>query len=115
MFFKAVVQAVLLFGAETWVMTPRLEKALEIFMPGDARRITGNQPRRGGDGKLTYHPPKEAMREAGFEGIRKAVTRKQNTVAQYIAKQPILDLCERTTHRVGRGCPGGGGIRRESI
>ena len=27
-FFKAVVQAVLLFGSETWVFTPRMGKAL---------------------------------------------------------------------------------------
>ena len=27
-FFKAVVQQVLLFGAETWVVTPKMERAL---------------------------------------------------------------------------------------
>ena len=30
-FFKAVTQAVLLFGAETWVLTSRMERALSIF------------------------------------------------------------------------------------
>ena len=47
-FFKAVVQAVLLFGADTWVLTPRIERALESFMHGATRRITGKNPRRGG-------------------------------------------------------------------
>ena len=65
-FFKAVLQAVLLFGAETWVLTPMIERALESFMHGAARRITENQPRKGGDGKWTHPPLKEAMREAGF-------------------------------------------------
>ena len=41
------------------------------------------------------------MGEAGFEGIRNLVTRRQNTVTQYIATRPILDLCERTTRRLG--------------
>ena len=41
------------------------------------------------------------MREVGFEGIRKAITRRQNTVAQYIATRPILELCERATQRMG--------------
>ena len=41
------------------------------------------------------------MREAWFEGIRKSVTRRHNTVAQYIATRPILDLCERATQRIG--------------
>ena len=39
------------------------------------------------------------MEEAGVEGIRKSITRRQNTVAQYIVTQPILDLCERFTWR----------------
>ena len=37
----------------------------------------------------------------GFEGTRKAVTRRQNTVVQCIATRPILDLCDQATHRVG--------------
>ena len=45
--FKSVVQQVLLFRAEIWVPTPRIERALESFMHGDARRIMGRQPRRG--------------------------------------------------------------------
>ena len=41
------------------------------------------------------------MVEAVFEGIRKLVTRRQNTVAKYIVTRPILDLCERATRRPG--------------
>ena len=100
-FFKAVVEAVLLFGEETWVLTPRIERALDSFIHWTAHKITGNQPRRWGGGKWTYPPLKEAMREAGFDGIRKAVTRMQNMVAQYIATRPILDICERATQRDG--------------
>ena len=81
-------------------MTPRIERALESFMHGDVRRITAKQPWRGGYGQWTYPPLKEAMREAGFEGIQKAVTRRQNTFAQYIATRPILDLCEQAMQRV---------------
>ena len=40
------------------------------------------------------------MREAGFEGIRKAITRWQIKATQYIATGPILDLCERATQRM---------------
>ena len=96
-----MVQAVLLFGTETWVLTPRIERALEIFMHGAARRITGKQPRRGGSGKWTYPPLKEAIRETGFKRIRKTVTRRQNAVAQCIETRRVLELCERATQRVG--------------
>ena len=99
--FKAVVQQVLLFGAEMWVPTPRIERALESFMHGAARSIMGRQPRRGWDGKWFYPSLREAMREAGFEEIRKSITRRQNTVAQYIVTRPILDLREQDTQRAG--------------
>ena len=41
------------------------------------------------------------MAESGFEEIGTYVTRRQNTVAQYIATRPILDLCERSVQRKG--------------
>ena len=50
-FFNAVVQAVLLFGAKMWVLTPRMERALESFQHEAVRRITGRQPRRRGNGR----------------------------------------------------------------
>ena len=34
-------------------------------------------------------------------GIRTSITRRHNTVAQYIATRPILDLCEQATRRPG--------------
>ena len=68
---------------------------------GVARRITGRQPRRRGDGSWAYLILEEAMGEAGSEGIRKSVTRRQNTFAQYIPTRPNLDLCERSNWRPG--------------
>ena len=96
-FYKAVAQTVLLFRSEMWMLTPRMERALYIFHHRVALRITGRQPQRGGNGSWYYPPLAEEMGEAGFEGIRKLVTRRQNTVAQYIATLPNMGLCERAT------------------
>ena len=41
------------------------------------------------------------MGESGFEGIRKSVTRRQNTAVHYIATRTILYLCEWDTRRPG--------------
>ena len=49
-FYKEVAQAVLLFGAETWVLTPRMEQALDSFQHRVARQIVRRQPRRQGVG-----------------------------------------------------------------
>ena len=48
------MQAVLLFGAETWVLTPRMEWALSIFQHSVVQRLTSSQPSwRGGGGSST--------------------------------------------------------------
>ena len=39
-FFKALMQAVLPLGSETWVLNPRIARALESVLHGFARRIT---------------------------------------------------------------------------
>ena len=61
-FFKAVVQQVLLFGAETWVVTPKMERALSAFLHGAASRITGRQARREKDGDWHYPSLEGAMK-----------------------------------------------------
>ena len=41
------------------------------------------------------------MKEAGFTDVRTSINRRQNTIAQYIAMQPLMDLCEGATQRGG--------------
>ena len=69
-FFKAIVQQVLLFGAETWVVTPKMDQALSGFLHGAARRLTGRQARRENDGDWHYPSLQGAMQEAGWTDIR---------------------------------------------
>ena len=89
-FFKAVTQAVLFGGAETWVLQPSMERALSIFQHRVVRRLTGRQLRRRKGGSWEYPSLEEAMVEAGFEGIGTYITSRQNMVAQYIVTRPIL-------------------------
>ena len=41
------------------------------------------------------------MEEAGLTDIRTSIQRRQNMVAQYIATQPLLDLCKGARPREG--------------
>ena len=100
-FFKAVVQQVLLFGAETWVVSPMMERSLSAFIHGAARRITGRHPRKGRGGKWYYPSLEGAMKEAGLTDVHTSINRRQNTVAQYIATRTFLDLCEGAKQREG--------------
>ena len=49
-YYKAVSQSVLMFRKEMWVLTPRMEQALDSFQNRFARRLTTRQPRRRGGG-----------------------------------------------------------------
>ena len=95
------MQQVMLFGAETWVVSPMMERALSAFLHGAARRLTSIQPRRGRDGEWQYPSLEGATEEAGLTDIRTSIQRRQNTVAQYIATRPLLDLCEGARPREG--------------
>ena len=100
-FYIAVNQAVLLFGSEMWVLTAHMEKALDSFQSRVERKIMGRQPWRQKDGSWIYPPLAGVMKDTGMVGKRTSILRRQNTVAQFIATQPILDLCKKATRRPG--------------
>ena len=55
----------LLFGKESWVLTGKMETALDAFQGRVARRLTGRTPRRGRDGKWKYLPMAGAFKNSG--------------------------------------------------
>ena len=113
MFYIAMTQQVLLFGAESWVLTGKMEAALDAFQGRVARRLTGRIPRRGRDGKWKYLLLAGTIKDAGIVRVRTLVLQRQNTVAQFVAMRPILALCEGTERQGGHGSPKDGGSRRE--
>ena len=81
-FYVAVVQAMLLFGSEAWVMTPRSEKALEGFHHRAVRQMAGMGPKSQWDRTWVYPPIGEALKMVVLEEIRVYINRLQNKVAQ---------------------------------
>ena len=59
-----------------------------------ARWIDGKHSQRIMDGIWEYPTLETAMQESRFEEVDSYVLRRHNTAAQYIAMQPIMDLCE---------------------
>ena len=100
LFIKVVFKVMLFFGAEMWVLNPQMEWGLRSFQNMVVQRLTGRKTRRKVKGRWEYPPLAAAMEEAGFEEIELYITRRQNTVAQYIATQPIMDLCEQSVWRL---------------
>jgi hypothetical protein len=92
LFYQAVVQQVLLFGSETWNISPAMLRALESFHHRAARRISGRMARLS-HGEWVYPPLEEALELAGLLPVREYISRRQNTVAEWVANRPVLELC----------------------
>ena len=92
-FSKAVIQANLLFGSETWVMTPRTGRNLGGFHHSVALFITGMNPWRYIAGKDIYPTLDAEMEEIGIEEVDSYALLCQNSIAQYILTRPIMELC----------------------
>ena len=75
-----VVQAVLLFGSQTWVLTPQLDNPLKGFHHRAARRMVGMGPKCQTDRIWVYPPIGTVMEVVGLEEIRVYISRSQNTV-----------------------------------
>ena len=66
---SSVFQLVLLFGAETRVVTHLTGRVLGGFQDQVARWLTGRLPRKRNDGKWEYNLETAAREEVGFKAI----------------------------------------------
>jgi hypothetical protein len=102
MFYKAVVQSVLLYGCETWVITSQVLQVLEGFHNRVARRLSGKRPYlHPVENKWVYPPIAEALEEASLYSIDHYISVRQNTLAVNIATRPILELCRESERLSG--------------
>ena len=95
MFFKAVVQAVLLYGSETWVLTDSALRCLEGFYYRAACRMARrNRPKKNErTGEWRYPDKKELFEEVGLYTLTEYIEKRRKTIGAYIRDRPILDLC----------------------
>ena len=103
MFYKATVQAVLLFGSESWNLSPSAIKCLEGFHLRAARRMTGMMPREQPDGSWTYPSSEKVLEKAGLHTIQHYMEVRRNTILKFLIDRPIHALCEDAVRKRGTG------------
>ena len=59
----------MMYGSETWVMTPRIGRVLGGLHHRVAHRLMGRQPRQGRNGIWVYPTMEVAMAEAGIQEV----------------------------------------------
>ena len=102
-FYRAVVQKILLYGLETWVLSESMERKVEGVNTGILRQITGKQERQPRDGTWDT-PGAEGVREAaGTQSTRTCIGIQQATVAHWVALRPLFGVCARETGYKGGG------------
>ncbi len=103
MFYKATVQAVLLYGSETWNLSPTSVKRLKGFHIRAAWQMSGLQPEKKPNGSWLYPRSKNVLDAAGLQTIARYMDVRRQTVTDFIINQPIWELCAGSVRR--RGLP----------
>ncbi len=101
MFYKATVQLILLFGSETWNLSPVSLKSLEGFYIRAAWRMAGKRPLKLPDGTWTYPNSTEVLDKVGLKTIAHYIGVQRQHVASYIADKPIFLSCVDGVRRRG--------------
>ena len=101
MFYKATVQAVLLFRSETWNVTPAILRSLEGFHVRAARRMAGRVPKRDTSGKWEYPASGEVLEKVGLYTIDNYIKVRRNTILQFVSQRPIYELCRGANRQRG--------------
>ena len=93
-FYKAVVQAVLLYGSETWNLTQSALARLEGFHVRAAYKMARkHQPRRGANKVWVYPKSADVLEECKMVTIAEYIQVCRQTIATYVATRPIFTAC----------------------
>jgi len=99
-FYQAVVQAILLYGSESWVLSKTAMARLEGFHIRCAYRMAKeHKPKRGPDRVWIYPRSEDVLKECGMKTMGEYILILQQTVAVYVATRPILDECRLQAER----------------
>ena len=103
MFYWAVVQAVLLFGVETWVLSEAMSRKLEGINMGFLRQIMGQRAVRRKERNWRKAAAEKVLEKAGTHSLGAYNDRRQTTVTEWVELRPILEVCDRETSYKGGG------------
>ena len=81
MFYWEVVQEVLIFGAETWVLLAAMYRNLEVVHVGFLRQITGHKEKRQRGGNWRSVVAAKVLKEAGTRSLGVYIEKRQAIVA----------------------------------
>ncbi len=101
-FYKAVVQAVLLYGSKTWVLSKAALASLEGFHIRAAYRMAvKHKPRKGPGNTWSYPKSKDVLEECGLITMEEYIAVRRQRITVYVATRPILHECRQGERKRG--------------
>ena len=96
-FYLAIVQAVLLYGAESWTITERNMDKLRRFHWRAARYMSGRHIRKNLDGTWSYPDHEKVLEECRLLPMETYIKRRRGTLRAYLEehKRALLEEAER--------------------
>jgi hypothetical protein len=93
-FYKAVVQAILLYGSETWNLAASALARLEGFHIRTAYKMAQDHQLRQGANHVWTHPRSaDVLEECGMLTIAEYIRKQRDTIVVYVATRPFLEAC----------------------
>ena len=92
-FYKAIVQSILLFGAETWVLSGAGLRKLRKFHRDCARFIVKRCKEQLDDGTWVYPSSAMVMEDAGLFEIEHYIQQRRNTIFQFVKDRTMYKKC----------------------
>jgi hypothetical protein len=101
-FYKAIVQSVLLYGSETWVLSMASLARLEGFHLRTAYRMAKKHvPWQGPRQQWVYPPSDKVLEECGMHTIKHYIDVRREAIAKYVVDRSILAECQGADRRRG--------------
>ena len=101
-FYITIVQAVLLYGADTWVVTKRDMTRLNSFHKRVVRYLTGKHIRKHDEANWEYPDHDSLLKECGLLPLEVYIERRRGTLRKYL-EEYRADLLDETK-RIKKHC-----------
>jgi hypothetical protein len=101
-FYQAIVQAILLYGSKTWVISQTALARLEGFHIQAAYQMAKTNKPKCSPGNVWEYPRLEdVLRECRMKMMTEYIHICRQTTAAYVATRPILAKCRRGERKRG--------------
>jgi hypothetical protein len=92
-FYKAIIQSILLYGSESWVLSKYMLQKLNTFHNMCARYITGRHIKLVNE-QWEYPCSATTLKQASLLTIKEYINKRRSTVKKYVETTQIFRDCQ---------------------